>query len=689
MERESKFGNDYSECKVLLDVCTPLVYVQNAFRISGLAVDASARDIKRRIDDLKHAEELGDAETEHTHAFALKPPPTLEHIREAARKLQDPERRIVEEFFWFWPDQWGYSHTDKALSALVKGDKKAAFKTWFSALSSNDEVSAIVAKHNLAVMYHLVAIDAERYALENDLNPRQLGAIVDATAKYWRTSFKLWKELMINEIFWSIVTNRIRMLNDPRVTTGLSRRMRVTLLQALSKINAMLAVAFFEKGKLELVKRHIMYILRNQAMGDVSEAFTIVKKPLKARIENNIEKARLAAQKEPKKADQSARDLLNAVVESFRIIQMVLPTTDYEYIDLCDSVAETCLICQVAYAQETEDWTTSMQLLDSAKAYAASQEMKTRIEENLVIITLNHYLKFLSEEIAKAEAHITVAEKLYAIQKNVLPILKAMESKMGVTPEIQEHCADLVAQYIRSLSVRAYNENGDLSSSIYILEIAVATARGAETRAQLLNDKAQLVAIREKSIKYNIHIRIRGDDIEITNEFVRLNNQKIAVSQIQGVRFGILHQYTNGIKSGSSYRIDISGDQSNYISIECKRLFRSEDQAQRDFNSILQSILHNVVPFLVWRLVKDVMANRLVKIGNVRLTCNGVYIITGFLWFTHEIFIPWCDLRYEMYQGHLNVSSAKDKSISTTMSLRDTWNAVLFESIVKAIDGLN
>ena len=78
------------ECKAFIDACTPLVYRQNSFRITGLQVDASVRAIKRRIEDLKHAAELGDAGDEHERAFALRPAPSIEQIREQLKSYKIP-----------------------------------------------------------------------------------------------------------------------------------------------------------------------------------------------------------------------------------------------------------------------------------------------------------------------------------------------------------------------------------------------------------------------------------------------------------------------------------------------------------------------------------------------------------------------------------------------------------------------
>ena len=90
----------------------PTSYLHNAFRITGLPVDASTRDIKRRADDLKAAAEMGDDRDEHTHAFALNPSPTVDHIREAVQRLHEPGTPHHRGVFWFWPLDWDHDGSD-------------------------------------------------------------------------------------------------------------------------------------------------------------------------------------------------------------------------------------------------------------------------------------------------------------------------------------------------------------------------------------------------------------------------------------------------------------------------------------------------------------------------------------------------------------------------------------------------
>src|ERR1700730_1003500 len=94
------------DCPALLAVTAPDLYRKNAFRITGLAVDATTREMVKHIEKLKMYEELGQLAEALPKAFPLKPSPTFEDIREAEKKLRDPEQRFIDEFFWFWPIDW-------------------------------------------------------------------------------------------------------------------------------------------------------------------------------------------------------------------------------------------------------------------------------------------------------------------------------------------------------------------------------------------------------------------------------------------------------------------------------------------------------------------------------------------------------------------------------------------------------
>ncbi len=694
---------DANECKALLDACTPHLYIHNAFRISGIPIDASTRDIKRRIDDLKAAAEMGDLKNELIHAFALDPMPSLDQIREAAQKLQNPEQRIIDEFFWFWPQESGKNDNDSALRALRNCDYGSALKIWSDALSENHPPTCTVAKHNLAVMFHIKALDAEQNALKSNLSAEKLFII----SQDWRTCFKWWEELTDDEAFWSLVTDRIRIIDDPRLTTGFARRMRATLPEALDMINALLAIEFAENDKLPQATNHINYMKEtHQGKDNVPKTLSVIIKPFETRVNTAVKTATDKAKKQPTQAAKAALELLQAIAEPLKVIQFMLPPEDHERIDLCDTVADACLTCQIAYARESEDWTASLEILDAALKYAASKETIDRLTDSRSNVATNKYVGSLMKKIKDVDKlNFSIADKMNDIKNNILPYLSSIKRLSGMSDDLYEKCADAVARYVRELFVSEYNKNSNLPAALRILEVAISVARGHEVREKLQEDKTQLINIQKETTNHNLQMQIRSDEIEITKEFVRYNNQKIPVSMIQGIKYGIFITQNQYRQTSASYLIEITDDRSSFgvpanallqqcvssfttsrhIKIECKRLLRNETQAEIDFNNILDALFHQVVPSLIQRLAENIVSGMPLQVGDCRLTTKGIYITTGALMWKKETLVPFPDLKFNKYSGQIAVSSVKDTGIKTSMAIRDIWNSALLEFITKAV----
>jgi hypothetical protein len=278
---------DGSLCKPLIETATAGIFRANAFRITGLPVDASLREITKQADKLKLMGELGDGEAAHTHAFALSPPPSTDHIREAIQKLKDPERRLIDEFFWFWPDQFGNSVSDPAIQALAGGDRETALKIWTAKETS--PVGGVAAMHNIAVLWHLVALEWEEYLDQAEVDDDRKEKI----EKYWRDALKRWALLATDDLLWETVSQRAKELDAARLTTGFMRRMRATLPQALQKLNAELALHHAERGRVELARLHVQ--LMHETGQDPDDATKTAERaliPTTTRLRHQIDRAR-------------------------------------------------------------------------------------------------------------------------------------------------------------------------------------------------------------------------------------------------------------------------------------------------------------------------------------------------------------------------------------------------------------
>src|SRR5262249_8654843 len=147
--------------------------------------------------------------------------------RDAIQKLKDPEKRLIEEFFWFWPQDFGENGSDPAIQALQRGDLQIAADIWMSKRKHPTE--GIVATHNLALIFHIEALNWENYSLTHEVDSKRRADITE----YWNAAFYRWNQILTNEQFWEKILTRVRQLNEPRLTTGFVRRMRGTAAMAL------------------------------------------------------------------------------------------------------------------------------------------------------------------------------------------------------------------------------------------------------------------------------------------------------------------------------------------------------------------------------------------------------------------------------------------------------------------------
>ena len=106
-------------CEILLKTATPQLYRENAFRTLGLPVNVTLRDIERHQQKLKMAAKLGINSHDQKHSYLpLASPPNEDSIQHAMERLRDPEKQLIDEFFWFWPTKAG-SYNGEAFELLL------------------------------------------------------------------------------------------------------------------------------------------------------------------------------------------------------------------------------------------------------------------------------------------------------------------------------------------------------------------------------------------------------------------------------------------------------------------------------------------------------------------------------------------------------------------------------------------
>lgn len=373
----SRSSEESTECRPLLDAATKDLFRKNAFRITGLPVDATPREIGKHADKLKLLAELGQ-DPKPNAAFSLCPSPAGEDIRDAIQRLKDPEKRLIDEFFWFWPQNFGESRSDEAIQALERSDLKGATEIWMSKRKHPTE--GAVATHNLALIFHISALDWENRFLKSEIDPKRR----DEVNEYWKTAFYRWGRILANEQFWEKVVTRAQQLNEPNLTTGFVRQMRATLPAAIIKINAELAFAFGEAGKSELARLHIELIDGIPAgTVTVAKIAEMVLTPARRRLQEHVRNAKEIGDKNPSDAIAAARALLENMRSTLFLFDLFISKNGQFRNDASDEVAEACNQLQVTYHNATNDNEACLEFLKIVLPFAASQELRELIEDNI------------------------------------------------------------------------------------------------------------------------------------------------------------------------------------------------------------------------------------------------------------------------------------------------------------------
>ena len=182
------------------------------------------------------------------------------------------------------------------------------------------------ARHNLAVVCHLLALNFERSQLNGTAVGGRSGTDAAAAAEAdWQSATKLWMQLIDDGDVWSIVSARIRDIDDPSLTTGTSRRLRLSLAGALALVEARLVLRAIELGKTGMAER-LARRLKNSGLpkDGVAEGLNRVVEPLRVQVTALAEAAKRDTESSPSTADKIMERFLSQAERLLKPIDLLL-----------------------------------------------------------------------------------------------------------------------------------------------------------------------------------------------------------------------------------------------------------------------------------------------------------------------------------------------------------------------------
>ena len=401
--------HDYLRHDILRDVATPRLYRANAFRVLRLSVTVDGTQISRQQKTREKMQKLGIAPPpDHSGPLPLTPPPDAEDIRKAGQRLHDIQSRIVDELFWFWPADHRNGDADAAYKAACEGQLRYAHQLWCQ--QKEQPATEAVAVHNLAALYHALALDFE-HASTNQVAPADPKAQARRD-KYWALALEHWAAFADNELGWNYILSRAEALDDPRLTSGFVRRLRHSLPEAILSININLAVRAAKRGYVDEAKRHLLYV-RNSSF-DLHLAASLLEReasPLVEQVRRICEPVSDRSKASPETANQLAKSVLRDCRVLLIGIRAILGKEHHLRQTAFDLVASTVRGCMIDYGKATEDWSGCVPLFEHAAGLALDDGLRARLREDVEQVQKIQAEEQHVEELKKA----VTADRVYDV----------------------------------------------------------------------------------------------------------------------------------------------------------------------------------------------------------------------------------------------------------------------------------
>ena len=373
--------------RLLMEMATPELYHRLPFRLLELPTDATVRDItkRRQVMEMAARNQLA-APPGPAQWLPPASPPDDHDVREAGHALQDALRRIVHEFFWFWPLRPG--ERDEALQALHAGDAGLAVQHWES-VAEGDAGALAAAQHNLAVMSFYGALETDHKIISTPEHRTK-----DRLARgleHWSNAWGWWNHVLEgNHGLWDRVGDRIRAINDPALPPDAVLGLRQHLPAALAVVH-LRSVLRLQGAGMDAQARQSMQCLAldGSLQPALEEARRTVLDPLRKTISDACDQAEKQAAQDKEKGTEILDALLERTSRPLEQISGLVPDKHPLRESARDQVALAALTCQITYGNKTEDWKTSEKYLERILAIASGDTAKQRISKNLEIVRKN------------------------------------------------------------------------------------------------------------------------------------------------------------------------------------------------------------------------------------------------------------------------------------------------------------
>lgn len=337
-------------------------YRNNVFRLTGLPVDATDRQVRQRREEAELAFGLG------TPLPWLSKESTVdsEAVRTAFESVRNPVLRLSHELLWLCqsgdcPDGLG------ELDAYGPG-----------------------------LRAHRTAFERE-YAMASP--PRPGGPDSELLDSMWRQGLAAWAAVLRSDELWDWAKRRVRDLDDPRLTTGTVRRLRARLPAHVISAGLSLAVRAAESAEspAAAAQRYVR-LLEDSPFDDdlVDQASRDAVRPTEDRLRRDCENTEKALSSDAEDFARIGGALLDRARGQLRVLTVLLGADDPLTAALRDETADLINQCVVAHHNADGESATGASLLRQAREWATDRSLAEVIDRNITMLEKDRYLDLVA-----------------------------------------------------------------------------------------------------------------------------------------------------------------------------------------------------------------------------------------------------------------------------------------------------
>jgi tetratricopeptide (TPR) repeat protein len=243
---------------------------------------------------------------------------------------------------------------------------------------------------------------------------------------------------------------------------------------------------------------------------------------------------------------------------------------------------------------------------------------------------------------------------------------------------IQTEAADL----IRSISIDANNihKNPDLAKEILTLAKDFAS-RSPAVKVRIEKDSQTLQEMINKEKKDEAFLVFNDVNYSITREGAQFGDQKLAVAEVETLRWGMEVTRSNGHRI--DFKIALGGKGSKSLRLNWHTLANHEKQKEL-FGNFINAIITYIEPSLTKKVRDEIARGGTIYIGGVPVSNKGIVLRSQGWFSTKEELCHWTRLQSNIENGNVNISDKTNLKLNVSLPVADIDNAWLLHWLVKS-----